>query len=71
MENFNLYEECWKRLENKIESLKKNDCIETTTYYASGKKYKNVKKRYCYALSMDDILNLMSEIVYEVRQEYE
>ena len=66
-----IYKKMWTRLQYELEILKKkHDTIETVQYYADGKKYgPPVEKRYCFSMSVDDILKLMCRIDTDVRLE--
>lgn len=66
-----IYKEMWTRLQYELEVLKKkHDTIETVQYYADGKKCGPImEKRYCFSMSVDDILKLMCRIDTDVRLE--
>lgn len=66
-----IYKEMWTRLQYELVELdKKYSVTETVQNYVDGEKYGSImEKRYCFSMSVDDILNLMSWIDTDVRLE--
>lgn len=65
-----MYKKMWTRMQSELEKLKEKDVIENVQLYADGKKYGNrIEHRYCFAMSIDDILNMMCRIDTDVRLE--
>lgn len=66
-----MYKKMWTRMQYELINLKKKyDTVETVQYYANGKKCGSpVKKRYEFAMSIDDILKLMCRVDTDVRLE--
>lgn len=66
-----IYKEMWTRLHHELIELdKKYSITETVQNYVDGEKYGSImEKRYCFSMSVDDILNLMSWIDTDVRLE--
>ena len=66
-----IYKEMWTRLHRELIELdKKYSITETVQNYVDGKKYGSImEKRYCFSMSVDDILKLMCRIDTDVRLE--
>ena len=66
-----IYKEMWTRLQHELVELdKKYSITETVQNYVDGKKYGSImEKRYCFSMSVDDILKLMCRIDTDVRLE--
>lgn len=66
-----IYKEMWTRLQYELVELdKKYSITETVQNYVDGKKYGSImEKRYCFSMSVDDILKLMCRIDTDVRLE--
>ena len=66
-----IYKEMWTRLHHELIELdKKYSITETVQNYVDGKKYGSImEKRYCFSMSVDDILKLMCRIDTDVRLE--
>lgn len=66
-----IYKEMWTRLHYELIELdKKYSITETVQNYVDGKKYGSImEKRYCFSMSVDDILKLMCRIDTDVRLE--
>ena len=66
-----IYKEMWTRLHHELVELdKKYSITETVQNYVDGKKYGSImEKRYCFSMSVDDILKLMCRIDTDVRLE--
>lgn len=64
-----IYKEMWTRLQYELVELdKKYSITETVQNYVDGKKYGSImEKRYCFSMSVDDILKLMCRIDTDVR----
>ena len=66
-----IYKEMWTRLHRELIELdKKYSITETVQNYVDGKKYGSIiEKRYCFSMSVDDILKLMCRIDTDVKLE--
>lgn len=66
-----IYKEMWTRLHHELVELdKKYSITETVQNYVDGEKYGSImEKRYCFSMSVDDILKLMCRIDTDVRLE--
>lgn len=66
-----IYKEMWTRLYHELVELdKKYSITETVQNYVDGEKYGSImEKRYCFSMSVDDILKLMCRIDTDVRLE--
>lgn len=66
-----IYKEMWTRLHHELVELdKKYSITETVQNYVDGEKYDSImEKRYCFSMSVDDILKLMCRIDTDVRLE--
>ena len=66
-----IYKEMWIRLHHELIELdKKYSITETVQNYVDGEKYGSImEKRYCFSMSVDDILKLMCRIDTDVRLE--
>ena len=66
-----IYKEMWSRLHHELVELdKKYSITETVQNYVDGEKYGSImEKRYCFSMSVDDILKLMCRIDTDVRLE--
>lgn len=66
-----IYKEMWTRLHHELVELDKEYSItETVQNYVDGEKYGSImEKRYCFSMSVDDILKLMCRIDTDVRLE--
>lgn len=66
-----IYKEMWTRLHHELIELdKKYSITETVQNYVDSKKYGPImEKRYCFSMSVDDILKLMCRIDTDVRLE--
>lgn len=66
-----IYKEMWTRLHHELIELdKKYSITETVQNYVDGKKYGSImEKRYCFSMSVEDILKLMCRIDTDVRLE--
>lgn len=66
-----IYKEMWTRLHRELIELdKKYSITETVQNYIDGEKYGSImEKRYCFSMSVDDILKLMCRIDTDVRLE--
>ena len=66
-----IYKEMWTRLHHELIELdKKYSITETVQNYVDGEKYGSImEKRYCFSISVDDILKLMCRIDTDVRLE--
>lgn len=66
-----IYKEMWTRLHHELIELdKKYTITETVQNYVDGEKYGSImEKRYCFSMSVDDILKLMCRIDTDVRLE--
>ena len=66
-----IYKEMWTRLQHELIELdKKYSITETVQNYVDGEKYGSImEKRYCFSMSVDDILKLMCRIDTDVRLE--
>ena len=66
-----IYKEMWTRLHHELVELdKKYSVTETVQNYVDGEKYGSImEKRYCFSMSVDDILKLMCRIDTDVRLE--
>lgn len=66
-----IYKEMWTRLHHKLVELdKKYSITESVQNYVDGEKYGPImEKRYCFSMSVDDILKLMCRIDTDVRLE--
>lgn len=66
-----IYKKMWTRLQYELVELdKKYSITETVQNYVDGKKYGSImEKRYCFSMSVDDILKLMYRIDTDVRLE--
>ena len=66
-----IYKEMWIRLHHELVELdKKYSITETVQNYVDGEKYGSImEKRYCFSMSVDDILKLMCRIDTDVRLE--
>lgn len=66
-----IYKEMWIRMHHELVELdKKYSITETVQNYVDGKKYGSImEKRYCFSMSVDDILKLMCRIDTDVRLE--
>ena len=66
-----IYKEMWTRLQYELVELdKKYSVTETVQNYVDGEKYGSImEKRYCFSMSVDDILKLMCRIDTDVRLE--
>ena len=66
-----IYKEMWIRLHHELVELdKKYSITETVQNYVDGEKYGPImEKRYCFSMSVDDILKLMCRIDTDVRLE--
>lgn len=66
-----IYKEMWTRLHHELVELdKKYSITETVQNYIDGEKYGPImEKRYCFSMSVDDILKLMCRIDTDVRLE--
>ena len=66
-----IYKEMWSRLHHELVELdKKYSITETVQNYVDGEKYGPImEKRYCFSMSVDDILKLMCRIDTDVRLE--
>lgn len=66
-----IYKEMWTRLHHELIELdKKYSITETVQNYVDGEKYGSImEKRYCFSMSVDDILKLMCRIDTDVRLE--
>lgn len=66
-----IYKEMWTRLHHELIELdKKYSITETVQNYIDNEKYGPImEKRYCFSMSVDDILKLMCRIDTDVRLE--
>lgn len=66
-----IYKEMWTRLHHELIELdKKYSITETVQNYVDGEKYGSImEKRYCFSMSVDDILKLMCRIDTDIRLE--
>ena len=66
-----IYKEMWTRLHHELIELdKKYSITETVQNYVDNEKYGPImEKRYCFSMSVDDILKLMYEIKMDVKLE--
>lgn len=66
-----IYKKMWTRLQYELVELdKKYSITETVQNYVDNKKYGSIiEKRYCFSMSVDDILKLMCRIDTDVRLE--
>ena len=66
-----IYKEMWIRLHHELVELdKKYSITETVQNYVDNEKYGSIiEKRYCFSMSVDDILKLMYEIKMDVKLE--
>ena len=66
-----IYKKMWTRLHHELIELdKKYSITETVQNYVDGEKYGSImEKRYCFSMSVDDILKLMCRIDTDVRLE--
>lgn len=66
-----IYKEMWTRMQYELIELdKKYSITETVQNYVDNEKYGQImKKRYCFSMSVDDILKLMCEIKTDVKLE--
>lgn len=66
-----IYKEMWTRLHHELVELdKKYSITETVQNYVDNEKYGSImEKRYCFSMSVDDILKLMCRIDTDVRLE--
>lgn len=66
-----IYKEMWTRLHHELVELdKKYSITETVQNYVDGEKYGSImEKRYCFSMSVDDILKLMCRIDTDVKLE--
>ena len=66
-----IYKEMWTRMHHELIELdKKYSITETVQNYVDGEKYGPImEKRYCFSMSVDDILKLMCRIDTDVRLE--
>lgn len=66
-----IYKEMWTRLHHELIELdKKYSITETVQNYVDGEKYGSImEKRYCFSMSVDDILKLMCRIDTDVKLE--
>lgn len=66
-----IYKEMWTRLHHELVELdKKYSITETVQNYVDGEKYGSIiEKRYCFSMSVDDILKLMCRVDTDVRLE--
>ena len=66
-----IYKKMWTRLQYELVELdKKYSITETVQNYVDGEKYGSImEKRYCFSMSVDDILKLMCRIDTDVRLE--
>ena len=66
-----IYKKMWTRLHHELVELdKKYSITETVQNYVDGEKYGSImEKRYCFSMSVDDILKLMCRIDMDVRLE--
>lgn len=66
-----IYKEMWTRMHHELVELdKKYSITETVQNYVDGEKYGSImEKRYCFSMSVDDILKLMCRIDTDVRLE--
>ena len=66
-----IYKEMWIRLHHELVELdKKYSITETVQNYVDNEKYGPImEKRYCFSMSVDDILKLMCRIDTDVRLE--
>ena len=66
-----IYKEMWTRLHRELIELdKKYSITETVQNYVDNEKYGPImEKRYCFSISVDDILKLMCRIDTDVRLE--
>ena len=66
-----IYKKMWTRLHHELVELdKKYSITETVQNYVDGEKYGSImEKRYCFSMSVDDILKLMCRIDTDVRLE--
>ena len=66
-----IYKKMWTRLQSELVELdKKYSITETVQNYVDNEKYGPImEKRYCFSMSVDDILKLMYEIKMDVKLE--
>lgn len=66
-----IYKKMWTRMQSELEELdKKYSVTETVQQYVDGEKYGPImSKRYCFSMSVDDILKMMCRIDTDVRLE--
>ena len=66
-----IYKKMWIRLQSELVELdKKYSITETVQNYVDNEKYGPImEKRYCFSMSVDDILKLMYEIKMDVKLE--
>ena len=66
-----IYKKMWTRMQYELIELdKKYSITETVQNYVDDKKYgSTMEKRYCFSMSVDDILKLMCRIDTDVRLE--
>ena len=66
-----IYKEMWTRLQSELVELdKKYSITETVQNYVDNEKYGPImEKRYCFSMSVDDILKLMYQIKMDVKLE--
>ena len=66
-----IYKEMWTRLQYELVELdKKYSITETVQNYVDNEKYGSIiEKRYCFSMSVDDILKLMCRVDTDVRLE--
>lgn len=66
-----MYKKMWTRLQYELVELdKKYSITETVQNYVDGEKYGSImEKRYCFSMSVDDILKLMCRVDTDVRLE--
>ena len=70
-ESRSMYKKMWDRMQSELEELdKKYSVTETIQNYVDNEKYGPImEKRYCFLMSVDDILKLMCQIETDVRLE--
>ena len=66
-----IYKEMWTRLHHELIELdKKYSITETVQNYVDNEKYGSIiEKRYCFSMSVDDILKLMCRVDTDIRLE--
>lgn len=70
-ESRSMYKKMWDRMQYELVELdKKYSITETVQNYVDNEKYGPImEKRYCFSMSVDDILKLMCQIETDVRLE--